>query len=110
MMTLTTSDAMTKREADDFAFKLYERGYIYIAERPQCYVKTILEAQGVTYELQYHPRRPAALCGGYTFYTYIAISECGAKGRKLLLSREPYDPDAAENLVRDIASLKQLTM
>lgn len=101
MMTLTTFVAMTKREADDFAFKLYERGYIYIAERPRRYVKTILEAQGVTYELQYHPRRSAVLCGGYTFDTYIVISECGAKGRKLLLSRKPYDPDAAENFIRD---------
>lgn len=100
-MTLTTSAAMTKREADDFAFKLYERGYIYIAERPQRYVKTILEAQDLTYELQYHPRRPAALFGGYTFYTYIVISKRAGKGRKLLLSREPYDPDAAENFIRD---------
>lgn len=101
MTTPTISAAMTKQEADDFAFRLYERGYVYIAERPRRYVKTILEAQGVTYELQYHPRRPAALCGGYTFDTYIVISRHSAKGRKLLLSREPYDPDAAENFIRD---------
>lgn len=101
---------MTKIEADGFAFELYERGYIYIAERPRRYVKTILEAQDLAFELQYHPRRPVALCGGYTFYTYIVISECAGKGRKLLLSRQAFDPDAAENLTRDIAFFRQLTL